>query len=214
MDINITVPARYINVLKLFAGKNDVRYYLNGICLTFGNVESRLVASDGHRLGCFRLDEKVDIPKTCTFIIPNTVLDNVKAKIQINITIHDVGPADFEAPPRYSPRKDISVNIDGLMTVKGLTVDGTYPDVSRIFSEKVSGEIAQFNGDYLSDLNKAAKMLHPKQRYARTFAIGHNGHKGAVVDLGYDEFTCVLMPKSDKTPAASPSWVFDPVSKD
>lgn len=216
MDISITVPALYINVLKLFAGKNDVRHYLNGICLIVGNVESRLVATDGHRLGCFRLREKADIPKTCAFIIPNALLDNVKAKKQIDITVHNVTPDDFEAPPRYSPRKAVSIIVDERMTLNDFTVDGTYPDISSVFSEKVSGEIAQFNGEYLGDLDKVAKLLHPKQRYAaaRTLAIGHNGRKGAVVDLGYDDFTCVLMPRLDKAPTASPSWVFDPVSKD
>ena len=76
MEIKLTVRAEAIAVLKLFASDKDVRYYLNGINLEIGATESRLVATDGSMLGCFRVESEqpeVDAPLT-DIIIPNDLL--------------------------------------------------------------------------------------------------------------------------------------------
>jgi len=55
MEIETIVNARIIAALRLFAAEKDVRGYLNGINLEIGPGETRLVATNGAMLGCFRV---------------------------------------------------------------------------------------------------------------------------------------------------------------
>jgi DNA polymerase-3 subunit beta len=77
----------------------------------------------------------------------------------------------------------------GGASVNFTAVDGKYPDYVRVIPDKVTGETAQFNPDYVADFKKAYKLLN-----AKTFHIHHNGHGGAVVDFGLANFLGVMMP--------------------
>jgi hypothetical protein len=202
MQIKLTVPARYIAVLKLFAAEKDMRSYLNGICLEIGRTETRLIATNGHILGVFRVEsEQPDIDEPVrNVIIPNDMLKHIKPKGDVDIVLGDVLP-DSHAWP-------VTLSYDGL-TVSGETVDGHYPDWQRKFLNlQPSGIAAQFNTEYIGKMGKAWACLHGKR--SPLVAIAHNGDSAALIGLDDINFCGVIMPIRTHfvaVPACAPDWV-------
>lgn len=200
-DFTLTVPAAHIAVLKLFAGVNDVRFYLNGIYVEFGPGGTRLAATDGHRLGVFQHAATFDKPDCVT--IPNNLLAHVKAKGDVEITV--TLSADPIAP------HSVTVSYGGV-TASGKGIDGKFPDWRRVLpTGALSGVAAQFNASYVGDLAKAYKLLHTGARFP-TACIRHNGEGGALIDLDHQKFVGVLMPmriKDDGYMGQAPAWAFD-----
>lgn len=200
-DFKVTVPAEYIAVLKLFTATKDIRYYLNGINIEAAGTEARLIATDGHRLGIFRvLHESAFVAKPLTnVIIPNELLVGIKpTKRDVVITI---GPRE-----EGSTSRSVTLSQNGTSIV-GKTIDGRYPDYRRVIPREVSGEAAQFNANYIGDLGKAARILYGSKYTCPT--IGHNGDKGALIDLGKEDFVGVLNPMRGDFPKSAPTWAYE-----
>lgn len=212
MEIKLTVRAEIIAALKLFAADKDVRFYLNGINLEIGATESRLVATNGYSLGCFRIESEQ--PEVTTplgnIIIPNDLLKPIKAKGMVEILI---GPletkkdAEGEEVPVSSARP-VTLTYAGV-SMSGKTLDGAFPDWRRVIPSKVSGEAAQFNPAYVGLLAKVAAALYGKSKYV---GIGFNGNDAALLDFGDENFVGVLMPlrpNAVTAPRTPPSWAHD-----
>lgn len=128
----------------IFQARNDVRYYLNGICFM---QDGRIASTDGHRAfigGSHNntLTENViiKIGKSPTKRYEYAIIDT-KAKIA---TYHDGG---------------------GTMVGAGICeeIDGRFPDVDRVIPQQtLPTEEIGFNAGYLVDVEKAAKLFNPK----------------------------------------------------
>ncbi|EGM9390248.1 hypothetical protein IIE45_004590 [Salmonella enterica] len=128
----------------IFQARNDVRYYLNGICFM---PDGRVAATDGHRafIGCShdnKLTENViiKISKSPTKRYEYAIIDT-RAK---TATYHD------EA---------------GEMVGAGICeeIDGRFPDIDRVIpKETKAAEEICFNAGYLVDIEKVAKLFNPK----------------------------------------------------
>ena len=212
MEIKLTVRAEIIAALKLFAANKDVRFYLNGINLEIGATESRLVATNGHCLGCFRIESEQ--PEVTTplgnIIIPNDLLKPIKAKGMVEILI---GPletkkdATGEEVP-VSKARPVTLTYAGL-SMSGKTLDATFPDFRRVIPSKVSGQPAQFDPAYVGLLAKVAAALYGKSKYV---GIGFNGNDAALLDFGDENFVGVLMPLRPNVvtaPRTPPDWWAD-----
>ncbi len=214
MEIKLTVRAEIIAALKLFASDKDVRYCLNGINLEIGAAESRLVASNGHSLGCFRVESKQPevIAPLGNIIIPNELLKSIKAKGTVEITI---GPLETKKNEKgeevpVSSSRPVTLTYAGV-SVSGKTLDGIFPDWRRVIPAKVTGEPAQFNPIYIGNLAKAYIALHGGKGLPLV-GIGFNGTDGALIDLADENFVGVLMPvmpNAVATPRTPPYWWTD-----
>ena len=128
----------------IFQARNDVRYYLNGICFM---PDGRITSTDGHRAFIGgnhenKLTENViiKIGKPPTKRYDYAIIDT-KSKIA---TYHD------EA---------------GVMVGAGICeeIDGNYPDIDRIIPKQAApAEQIGFNAKYLADVEKLAKLFNPK----------------------------------------------------
>lgn len=128
----------------IFQAKQDVRYYLNGICFM---PDGRIASTDGHRAFIGgnhenKLTENViiKIGKPPTKRYDYAIIDT-KSKIA---TYHD------EA---------------GVMVGAGICeeIDGNYPDIDRIIPKQAApAEQIGFNAKYLADVEKLAKLFNPK----------------------------------------------------
>lgn len=127
----------------IFQARNDVRYYLNGICFM---PDGRIASTDGHRafIGG-RHDNKltenviIKIGKSPTKRYNYAIIDT-KSKIA---TYH------HEA---------------GVMVGAGICeeIDGRFPDIDRVIpKETKSADEIGFNAGYLVDVEKAAKLFNP-----------------------------------------------------
>jgi DNA polymerase-3 subunit beta len=202
-QLKLAVPAEYIGVLKLFIAKNDVRYYLHGIALEIGQTESRLIATDGHRLGVFRLlSDQPAVATPFTIILPTELVEHIKPnKGEVEITIG----------PEEQGSKLLTLTQNGV-AFRGLALDGTFPDWRRVIPREISGVAAQFNLNYIGDLGKATRILRGKN--ALGVGIGHNGNSGALIDLADENFVGVLMPMRGDAPKSVPAWVFGDLRAD
>lgn len=214
MEIKITVRAEIIAVLKLFAADKDIRFYLNGINLEIGATESRLVATNGHILGCFRVESEqpdVDAPLT-NIIIPNDLLKPIKPTGLVEITIGELETKDNgkgeEVP--VSNARPVTLTYAGL-SMSGKTVDVRFPDFRRVIPSKVSGQPAQFDPRLIGTLAKAWSILHGGKG-PHCVGLGFNGNDGALITLADENFVGVIMPMSPRAntaPETPPSWVHD-----
>lgn len=128
----------------IFQARNDVRYYLNGICFM---TDGRVASTDGHRafIGGSHdnmLTENViiKIGKSPTKRYEYAIIDT-KTKIA---TYHD------EA---------------GVMVGAGICeeIDGRFPDIDRVIpKENKAAYCIGFNAGYLVDIEKVAKLFNPK----------------------------------------------------
>ena len=214
MEIKLTVRAEIIAALKLFAADKDVRFYLNGINLEIGATESRLVATNGHSLGCFRVQSEQPgvVAPLSNIIIPNDLLKPIKSKGTVEIAI---GPLETkknekgeEVPVSYA--RPVTLTYAGV-SMSGKTLDGVFPDYRRVIPSKVTGKPAQFNPCYVGTLAKAYIALHGGKGLPLV-GIGFNGKDGALIDLADENFVGVLMPMRPNAvamPHTPPDWWAD-----
>ena len=214
MEIKLIVRAEIIAVLKLFASDKDVRYYLNGINLEIGATESRLVATDGSMLGCFRVESEqpeVDAPLT-DIIIPNDLLKAIKPSGMVEITIGELETKDNGKGEKVpvSNARPVTLTYAGL-SMSGKTMDGKFPDFRRVIPAKVSGQPAQFDPRFTSTLAKAWSILHGGKG-PHCVGLGFNGNDGALITLADENFVGVIMPLRPHVvtvPKTPPCWAYD-----
>jgi DNA polymerase-3 subunit beta len=209
--MKITIDHAVIKSLLLIAAKQDIRYYLNGICVDVTDKHAVLVACDGHRLLAYPLaPDAIEAPAPGQYTIPRDLLGNVKPVKAGRITmpiIIAIDTAPDPARPGVTIKGRTSIAVTGAVTVTGAPVDGTYPDWRRVIPRSTSGEIAQYQMDYLADFGAVCKLLGGKY----SPVIHHNGSSGAVItNLG--PAIGVVMPLRINVadhPYAAPDWLAD-----
>lgn len=144
----------------MFQAKQDVRYYLNGICFM---PDGRVAATDGHRAMIASKHENkltdnviVSVSKSPTKRYSYALLDT-KTGI---VTYHD--------------ENEIMVGA-GICS----EIDGRFPDIDRVIPKQTAPtEQIGFNAKYLADVEKLAKLFNPKYE-AVLFEL--NGNTSAAV---------------------------------
>lgn len=130
-----------LKAAMMCAATNDVRYYLNGV---FFDEKGFIVASDGHRLFC----GSAVVPEGESKIV--SIKGRLPTKFEY-CNIDDTSAAFFDS-------KDVLI---GTLPVEN--VDGRYPDWRRVSSfSGAKVEAIGFNGAYLSDACKIAKLFDRK----------------------------------------------------
>jgi len=151
-----------------FAGKNDTRFYLNGVRLHVGadfnngRMAGRIDATNGHVLVACALDSE-DI----------TVMDEESRLRELILDINSL--KRFVKKPRAKDRDDCQFIITGqnvhyidqndpsvLFPID--VIDGRYPDTLRVLksafiSESVADNFSPVSADYLSVISKATKLF-------------------------------------------------------
>lgn len=145
-----------IKAALLFAAKNDIRYYLNGVHLVSCDGGFYIESTDGHKAMRVKVDR--ELPREVDVILP---LDLCVAITKIRI-----------------PKKDRGINIldlvidgisievchgDALYT--GVLVGGRFPDLPRIMVKPTSESFEDrgINTEYLIKAGKAMSILaNPK----------------------------------------------------
>lgn len=175
--MKIKLSKTLLECALIFQAKNDIRYYLNGICF---KADGRVASTDGHRAfiggkhdGLMESDLILSITKSPTKKYDYAVIDT-DAEI---ITYHH----------------DTTLKVGiGMVSV----VDGKFPDIDRIIpKDKQATETIGFRAKYLADLDKAADLFNPRWNSV-TFDL--NGSSGCAVarfkSPSSDEGIIIVMP--------------------
>ncbi len=76
MTTIIHIQQSTLDAMLLIAGKQDIRYYLNGVYIEWNNVLTRAVGCDGHRLAVKQQFEE-DNAGAGSIIIPRDVIERL-----------------------------------------------------------------------------------------------------------------------------------------
>jgi DNA polymerase III subunit beta len=198
---SIIVKVDALKALLITAGEQDVRYYLNGICVDLRDTDRpMLVSSDGHRLTAYGAAKLEGDAVAGTYVIPRDALKTVKP---INRTDGNV-VIEIE-PKNFTGQDGGDFTIRGAVNVTGKLIECRYIEWPRVVpNARTLEEItpAHFNFEYLGDIARIAKLLGCKHPL-----LIANGDAGACVLLGPDAFG-VLMPLRATNANKEPSCVF------
>ena len=177
-----TINVEATKALLPLAADKDIRQYLNGVYIDFQFDKTIYVATNGHMLGVYT--EVAQNEHTFTVIIPRDLVKQLKPK---------PGNAKWGTLVFDPEAKTGRVLNPANSQDFGFTpIEGVYPDYMRVIPEKTSGEVGQFDAEYVyafAQVNKALGASYPGR-----FKIDHNGERGALVHLPDENFVGVLMP--------------------
>lgn len=192
--VSVTVQASILKAICMFAAKQDIRYYLNGILVEFVDQDAYLVATNGHRLAAYHCKSDTPVQSCVQVIVPNQILGRIDARNSAQlVTI-------------TADENEVVGITQGGVTVSTKAICAKYPDWRRVIPRAASGEAAQFKPEYLSDISKIAKLVTGR---SETYPhLWHNGAAGAPLDIGDENFLIVIMPVRDDGAAAykAPDW--------
>lgn len=120
---------RMIDSVRFAMGKDDARYYLNGIYLhERPNGQLGAAATDGHRLAVFRMD----MPDGGEGLAP--IIIGSKAVGIVDKLLDDLKPGDDGvSPPVEFATDGTKARFDfGTITLTAKLIDGQYPDYTRV----------------------------------------------------------------------------------
>jgi DNA polymerase-3 subunit beta len=185
----LTIEPKILKALLVTAAKQDVRYYLNGIAFDAQAERTIWASADGHRMSIYN-GTASDDGMTGLGILPR---DYAEAVLKV------AGKNKYLLFTIDLVALTIAESLTGM---SGKLVDGTFPDYRRVVPLTASGEVAQFNPEYVGDIARQAKAIGCS-RYA---SIANNGTGGALVKFSDDDFFGVIMPMRGDADLVAPEW--------
>jgi len=200
--MQITIKQSTIKAVARAMAKNDIRTYLNGMLIHTNGHDTRLVATDGPRMNVAIVERTMLVEVPQQYIIPASLVSTIcKSKAgknnkepDVTLTFHD-GKVAAALP-------------DGTEAVAKL-VDGKYPDYDRVIPKTLSGEVAQYNPQYVLDAyNSIADYLCVK---GHSYALSMNGQNGCAA-MACDGFVALIMPWRAETVTTIDSRLLSPIA--
>ena len=189
MNVNL----KYLNALaKHIAPKTEIRYHLVSVQFEVTDAGRYYVATDGHKLVAIR-ESRQDGDVNGEYLIPREVIMGIKLEpreVIMGIKLdkrYKVEMAEFQCDNGKA-----SITYCGTETRFGL-VDGKFPDWRRVIPATTSGEIAQYNPDYLVSVRDCAAATVGIGKYSGLY-MAHNGNSAGLYQANSVDFIGVIMP--------------------
>ena len=183
-----------LNQLKavlLAAAKNDIRYYLNGVCVD-GN---QLIGTNGHLLIKFDIED-------CGYkslIIPRFEVEWFIKLMDAKRKRNRVNKKDNSVITILKDDADYYLYCEQLDVKQWFKpIDANYPDTQRVIPlGRQDMQAISFDCEYLKLIQTVGKMLYPHKRghYAQLEFFGKGN--GVKINYGEDDVCFVLMPVRD-----------------
>ena len=188
--MQFSIKQSQLKALLTLAPKSDTRYYLCGIYVEYNATTTRLVVTDGYKLGILNHHSE-DNQGAGSLIIPREVIENLpKSKHDLLLVI-----------TKEEKQGYWKITGMGIQTIFA-QIEGTYPDYRRVCQFTTDGTVANFNYEYLVQFLKVQHLLGGSK--TATLNLYQNGNSSALVHLaGVDNFVGVVMPmRADMTSQA------------
>jgi DNA polymerase-3 subunit beta len=192
--MKFTIDHALLKGLLAFAGKQDIRYYLNSLLIETTATDAIVVGTDGNTLAAHRVsaDDVEGHQPGLQVIVPRSALESVK-------------------PRRSGRAQTVAIEVGAeAITVTGETsatadpIDAKYPDWRRVLPATVSGEPGQVNPRFYARVGLLADAVLGKGTSPATFSNA----PGPLL-IQFDESTmAVIMPLRDKPVFTGlPTWI-------
>lgn len=199
--LHIDLNQKDLKAVAHAMAKNDIRYYLNGLLIESNGAETRLVATDGHRLHMVIQESKGLAVPAVEFIMP---ADMVKKCIASKAPRQDKNPKVLIT---YDQGK-ISARLPDGSEIVQFATDGKFPDYRRIIPAHDGGapEPCIFNNDYVADAVRGyCDYAEIRGKTPPSIGIRPRGNNAGVLCAG--DFLAVVMPlRGDISPMPAPKF--------
>jgi DNA polymerase-3 subunit beta len=183
MQNQFTVKQSTLKAMVLLAAKKDIRYYLCGVNLEFSPSITRVIATDGHKLGLHQA--AAQNAGHGALIIPADVINALPKTGSYDPELTFIkceGPGAWEI---------VGLPNNGRIVFQ--EIDGRFPDYQRVCSFKTDGLPGNYNPEYLMQFLKVQHLLGGSKKC--TINLYQSGKSSALVTLaGVPEFYGVIMP--------------------
>jgi hypothetical protein len=183
--MKITLKTSVLRAALICAAKKDIRYYLQGICISFNHPEIAMVCgTNGHILFAGQCPiDVIEAPEAYGFeiIVPGDVIKGLdkKAEVVMLETIDSM-------PKGYYV----------LGNSRFQAIDARFPDISRVIpSRDAFSEIkpSYFRPEYLCTANEALAMFYGDKK-DKCYPFAQRGDASAVVHNERNDALVVVMP--------------------
>jgi len=198
----------YRNKLKAaarFMAVQDIRYYLNGLLIESNDVQTRIVATDGHTLFASRDDAKGDNVGAFVGIIGADTVKTILAWKAPHKSANDVPVVITTADDLAGEHRAAWC---GNVCVFRL-IDGKFPDYMRVVPTDVSGAPAFYQPEYLVRCSKAAIDMNTNKLGHFDFKQGGDGSGIAV--FSSESFALIMPIRSTVADPADIAWAREPL---
>jgi DNA polymerase-3 subunit beta len=196
--MQFSIKQSQLKALLILAPKSDIRYYLCGVFVEYNQTTTRLVVTDGHKLGVFN-HRSEDNQGSGSLIIPRDVIENLPkaGKTDAILIFTKEEKAGYWKLDNYGTQTIFS------------QIEGTYPDYRRVCQFTTDGTVANFNYEYLVQFLKVQHALGGSK--GSTLNLYQNGNSSALVHLAdVPNFAGVVMPmQADSTNQAGATVSMD-----
>lgn len=208
-----TMAPQKIRGALIFAGKNDIRDYLNGLSFEAYRDGVICIGTDGHRMTVIYHKPAFDNlprPKPFKFTLGRDDLERA-LKCQQK-PVHGV-MLDFVFTVRQEGEGKFKVEVNAHGTkLEVESVAGKFIEWERVFPRGVPdtdpGNLHGYNADYIADYAKLLKVMDPGNRF-HGVTFQPNGNSAMRVCIGNpDVISCVMPMRTDGM--LEPEWFFAP----
>jgi len=207
MEFSTIVPGPVMATIRLFAAEKDTRQYINGVCVEVSQLETRLIATNGHVVAAYRVrQENSAVYQPFSFIVPIELFKKVLPK-KGNVTLRATLPGNG----RTEDAAQCGVEQAGVI-MRAPSIVGGFPDYRRVFPRETSGEVAMLGGEYLGLIEHIQKNINGNWGVR----IDYNGLGPALLRTFDENFTAAIMPmhpranrEGEEIEFPLRDWIFD-----
>lgn len=156
------------NTVAFAAAKNDIRYYLNGLCLDITNDSLTVVGTDGHRLALATINtDELEVP-----ILQSTLTDNKQVIIPnkaVAEILRNIDASDDLITIIIDDNK-VKVVFSKNLTLVSKLIDGRYPNYKDVIP-KQGNMVMEVNTEDLRKILPQVKILSNERFHGVVLAI-------------------------------------------
>jgi len=183
--MKISLKTSVLRAALMCAAKKDIRYYLQGVCVSINHPEVAMVyGTNGHILFAGQCPiDVIEAPEAYGFeiIVPGDVIKGLDKKANVvMLEIIDSMPKGYYV----------------LGNSRFQAIDARFPDVSRVIpSRDAFAEIkpSYFKPEYLCTANEALAMFYGDKK-DKCYSLAQRGDASGVVHNGRNDALVVVMP--------------------
>jgi DNA polymerase-3 subunit beta len=188
-----------------FMAVQDIRFYLNGVLIESNDIQTRIVATDGHTLFAGYDDAKGDNVGSFAGIMP---ADTVKQILGWKANYKTANDMPVVLTTSDDPTGEHRAEWCGNICIFRL-IEGKFPDYARVVPTDVNGAPAFYQPEYLLRCSKAAIDLNTNKLGHFDFKQGGDGSGIAV--FSPQSFAVIMPIRNTVADVADVAWARAPL---